>query len=132
MKNSYIYAHDNGILKIGDNFAMNSNAQLGASFGKIIIGDNCSIAPNCVLRASNHKFNKTNIPLNKQGHKYGEIILEDDVWIASNCVILSGAILGQGSVISANSVISSKILPYSIMIGNPARIIGNRKKMEEK
>ena len=127
MKNSYIYAHDNGKLTIGDNFTINTNSQLGASFGKIEIGDNCAIAPNCVLRASNHNFENTNIPFIKQGHTFGEIILEDDVWIASNSVITANTKIGKSSIIGAGSVVTKNIEPFSIMGGVPAKLIRKRK-----
>jgi len=127
MKNSYIYAHDEGTLTIGDNFTMNSNSQLGASFGKIVIGNNCAIAPNCVLRASNHTFDNPDIPFIEQGHTYGEIILEDDVWISSNCVITANTTIGKSSVIGAGSVVTKDVEPYSIMGGVPAKLIQKRK-----
>jgi galactoside O-acetyltransferase len=127
MKNSYIYAHDNGILKIGDNFAMNSNVQLGASFGKIVIGNNCAIAPNCVLRASNHNFDDVNIPFLQQGHKYGEIIIEDDVWISSNCVITANTKIGKSSIIGAGAIVTKDVEPFSVMGGVPAKLIRKRK-----
>jgi len=127
MKNSYIYAHDEGKLMIGDNFTLNSNSQIGASFGKIVIGSDCAIAPNCVLRASNHTFDNPNIPFRKQGHTYGEIIIEDDVWIASNCVITANTKIGKSSVIGAGSVVTKDVEAYSIVGGVPAKLIRKRK-----
>lgn len=127
MQNSYIYAHDDGVLMIGDNFTMNTNSQLGASFGKIEIGNNCAIAPNCVLRASNHTFDNPNIPFREQGHTYGEIIIEDDVWISSNCVITANTKIGKSSVIGAGSVVTKDVEPYSIIGGVPAKLIRKRK-----
>ncbi len=127
MKNSYIYAHDGGELTIGDNFTLNSNSQLGASFGKIIIGNDCAIAPNCLLRASNHRFDNPDIPFRKQGHTYGEIILEDDIWIASNCVITADTVVGRSSIIGAGSIVTKNIEPYSIVGGVPAKLIRKRK-----
>lgn len=127
MKNSYLYANDNGILIIGDNFSMNSNSQLGSANGKIVISYNCSIGPNCVLRASNHTFDNPDIPFREQGHTYGEIILEDDVWVSSNCVITSNTKLGKSSIIGAGSVVTKDVEPYSVMGGVPAKLIRKRK-----
>jgi galactoside O-acetyltransferase len=127
MKNSYVYAHDGGSILIGDNFSMNTNSQLGASFGKIIIGNDCAIAPNCVLRASNHNFENPDIPFRKQGHTYGEIIIEDDVWIASNCVVTANTKIGKSSIIGAGSVVTKDVEPYSIAGGVPAKLIKKRK-----
>jgi galactoside O-acetyltransferase len=126
MKNSYLYAHDNGYLKIGKNFTINTNSQLGASFGKIIIGDNCAIASNCVLRASNHNFTTIEKPFIEQGHTYGEIIIEDDVWISSNSVITANTKIGKSSIVGAGSVVTKDIEPFSIVGGVPAKLIKKR------
>lgn len=127
MKNSYIYSHDGGILDIGNNFTINSNSQLGASFGKIVIGNDCAIAPNSILRASNHNFDNPSIPFREQGHTYGEIIIEDDVWISSNCVVTANTKIAKGSIIGAGSVVTKDVDPYSIMGGVPAKLIRRRK-----
>ena len=116
-----------GELIIGNNFSMNSNSQLGTSFGKIIIGDDCAIAPNCVLRASNHTFDNVNIPFREQGHTYGEIMIEDDVWISSNCVITANTKIAKSSIIGAGSVVTKDVEPYSIMGGVPVKLIRKRK-----
>lgn len=126
MKNSYIYAHDNGKLIIGNNFIMNTNSQLGASFGEIIIGKDCSIGPNCVLRASNHTFTDINVSIRNQGHTHGYIILKDDVWVSANCVVTANTIIGESSIISAGSVVTKNVEPYSIMGGVPAKLIKKR------
>lgn len=124
---SQVFAHDNGFVKIGNNFGLNFNSQIGGSFGKISIGNNCAIAPNCVLRASNHTFENPDIPFREQGHTYGEIVLEDDVWIASNCVITANTKIGNSSIIGAGSVVTKDIEPYSIVGGVPAKLIKKRK-----
>jgi len=127
MKNGYVYAHDDGMLIIGDNFTMNTSSQLGASFGKIVIGDNCAIAPNCVLRASNHTFDNPDKPFREQGHTYGEISLEDDVWISSNCVITANTKIAKSSIVGAGSVVVKDVESYSIVGGVPAKLIRKRK-----
>ena len=127
MKNSYIYANDGGFIEIGNNFSMNTNSQLDASNGKIVIKDDCAIGPNCVLRASNHVFKNVNIPFRLQGHDYGEIIVENDVWIASNCVITPNTRIGRSSVLAAGCVATKDIEPYSVVGGVPAKLIRKRK-----
>lgn len=56
----------------------------------------------------------------------GNIIIGDDVWIGSNSVILSGVTIGRGSIIGAGSVVTMNIPNYSIVAGNPARVIKSR------
>lgn len=56
----------------------------------------------------------------------GDILIEDDVWIGSNCVILSGIKIGRGSIIGAGSIVTKNIPKYSIVGGNPAKVISSR------
>lgn len=56
----------------------------------------------------------------------GPVSVGDDVWIGYNTLILSGVTIGQGAVIAAGSVVSKDVLPYSIVGGNPARLIRYR------
>lgn len=53
-----------------------------------------------------------------------DIIVEEDVWIASNVTLLMGAHIGRGSVLGSGSVIRSKIPPYAVVMGNPAKVVG--------
>ena len=56
----------------------------------------------------------------------GSIIVEDDVWIGARTVILSGVRIGQGAIIAAGSVVTKDVEPYSIVAGNPAKLIKYR------
>ncbi|MBK6898705.1 MAG: maltose O-acetyltransferase [bacterium] len=66
-----------------------------------------------------------------QGAEYREIVIGGDVWIGSNAFLMPGVELGDGCIVSAGSVVGAKKYPpYSILMGNPARVIGNRKKAD--
>ncbi|MBP5168114.1 MAG: CatB-related O-acetyltransferase, partial [Oscillospiraceae bacterium] len=56
----------------------------------------------------------------------GDTIIGNDVWIGQNAVILPGVQIGDGAIIGANSVVGSSVAPYTIVIGNPARILRKR------
>ena len=56
----------------------------------------------------------------------GDTIIGNDVWIGQNAVILAGVKLGDGVIIGAESVVGSNIEPYSIAVGNPAKVIKKR------
>ena len=55
-----------------------------------------------------------------------DVILEEDVWLGANVVLLNGVKIGRGAVIAAGSVCRNKIPPYSIVAGNPAKVVGFR------
>lgn len=92
---------------------------------KIIIGENCLIAANCHIVDSNGHLVDLNNPQNRvnTSDKPREIIIEDNVWIAANCIILKGVTIGQGSIVSAGSVVVENVPPFSIVRGNPAQLI---------
>lgn len=51
------------------------------------------------------------------------IRIEDNVWIGFECCVLPGVTIGEGSVVGARSVVTEDIPPFSIAVGNPARVI---------
>jgi maltose O-acetyltransferase len=125
------------LIEIGDNciFGRNVNINAGLCNG-VYIGNNVAIADGTYLRSANHSFSRIDIPIRDQGHYSAEInfndriysiIIEDDVWIGARAIILSGARIGVGSVIAAGAVVSNFIPPYSIVSGNPGRVIAKRK-----
>ncbi len=111
--------------EIGNYSGIGINAKLG---GKVIIGDYVMMGPNCTIYTQNHSFERTDIPMCMQGVSDEKVvIIEDDVWIGGNATILPGVTIGKGSIIGACSVVAKSIPEYSIVVGNPARIIKNRK-----
>ena len=63
-----------------------------------------------------------------QGVKfYPQTVIEDDVWVGARALILPGVKIGKGSVIAAGSVVAKNVEPYSIVAGNPAKLIRSRK-----
>jgi serine acetyltransferase len=61
----------------------------------------------------------------KMGHPTckGNIIIENDVWIGAKSTIMSGVKIGNGSVVGSCSVVTKDVPPYSIVVGNPARVV---------
>ncbi len=111
-------------LEIGDNSGIGINAQL--SLG-IKIGSNVMMAPEVVILTSNHAHDKTDIPMMFQGSKgYKKVIIEDDVWIGQRAIILPGVTLQKGTIVGAGAVVTKTYPAYSIIGGNPARLIKSR------
>ena len=53
-------------------------------------------------------------------------IIGNDVWIGQNAVILPGVQIGDGAIIGANCVVGSDVSPYTIVAGNPAKMLRKR------
>ena len=56
----------------------------------------------------------------------GDTVIGNDVWIGQNAVILPGVHIGNGAIIGANSVVGSHVDDYTIVVGNPAKVLRKR------
>jgi virginiamycin A acetyltransferase len=56
----------------------------------------------------------------------GDIVVGNDVWLGYKSVIMSGVHIGDGAIIGAYSVVTKDVPPYSIVGGNPAKVIRQR------
>ncbi|PKL18933.1 MAG: hypothetical protein CVV49_03575 [Spirochaetae bacterium HGW-Spirochaetae-5] len=107
------------------------------------IGKFCSIADNVtIFLGGNHRSDWiTTYPFVSffkdaklyTGHPAtkGDVIIGNDVWIGYGVCIMSGCRIGDGVVVGANSVITKDIPPYSIVAGNPARVVRYRFRRNE-
>jgi hypothetical protein len=76
---------------------------------------------NCSFISANHSFEDL-----KKHEKVAPIRIGRDVWLGSNAIVLPGVEIGSYSIIGAGSVVSKSIPPYSIAVGNPARVVAQR------
>ena len=117
-----------GDVIIGSNVFINSGCVLYSGNG-IFIGDNTSIAANCILAPINHAFQDRHRLIQEQRFKpsKGGIVLEEDVWVGAGCILLDGSILRRGCVIGAMSLVRGEVQAFSIQGGYPLQLIGWRK-----
>jgi len=110
---------------VGDVF-IGDNTLIGMSnviIGPITIGNNVIFAQNIVASGLNHEYSDVTQPIYKQKILVAEITIEDDCWIAANSVITAGVTIGKHSVVAGGSVVTKNVPPYSVVAGNPAKII---------
>jgi len=106
---------------------------------KLIIGNYCSIADGVkFLLSGNHQYDIIStypyelLVLNSHGLgksvavAKGNIVVGDDTWIGANAIICSGVTIGQGAIVAAGAVVTKDIDPYSIVGGNPAKLLKYR------
>lgn len=110
---------------VGD-VIIGSESRIGMSnviIGPVIIGNAVIFAQNIVMSGLNHSYEDIAIPISKQKETTAVIIVEDECWIGANAVITAGVTIGKHSVVAAGSVVTKSIPPYSVAVGNPARVI---------
>ena len=91
--------------------------------GPVTIGNNVILAQNVVASGLNHEYTDINIPISKQKVSMSPIIIEDDCWIAANTMLTAGVTIGRHSIVAAGAVVTKSVPPYSIVAGNPAKMI---------
>lgn len=120
----YVGAHN---IKLGNHVFLGVDNFLQASAG-LEIGDDTMLGPGVKIWTVNHKFDEPDVPIRSQGYDQKPVTIGKNVWIGANSFIMPGVELADGCVVSAGSVVSAKKYPpYSIIAGNPARVMGNRK-----
>lgn len=104
-----------------------SGIGMGSYIGTVKIGKDVMVGENLIALSQNHAFDDTKRPMREQGWQPDQpIVIEDDVWIGTRVIILPGVHIGKGSIIGAGSVVTRDVPQYSIVAGNPAKIIRNR------
>lgn len=121
-------------MEIGKYTTIRGYSVIGA-VKRIYIGDHVIISNNVhIYDNNNHPTSpKTRIEMCESGFysslwewtksDAAEVIIEDNVWIGERSTVLKGVTIGKGSIVGCDSVVTKDVPPYSIVAGNPARIV---------
>lgn len=94
---------------------------------RIVIGDNCLTGRWVTISDNNHgQSDETNLreaPIKRKLTSKGPIIIGNNVWIGDKATILGGVTIGDSVIVAANSVVTKDIPSYSVVGGNPAKIL---------
>ena len=108
---------------IGKNCAINHGVFLLGRC-QIQIGNNVTLSARCMLLDATLDIDQSeNIELFGYNHLSAPIILDDNVWIGAGSIILPNVRIGKNSVVGAGSVVTKDVAAYSVVAGNPAKLI---------
>lgn len=118
-----IFGPRDPVLKIGDGTFIGDFVFISCALS-IEIGKHVVFSDRVFLSDSNHHYENPELPILLQANTLGRPIdIEDHAWIGINAVILEGVTVGRHSIVSASSVVTSDVPPYSVVAGNPARVV---------
>ena len=107
---------------IGDNVGVSGCTISAAS--AVTIGSHVMLGSGCLVTDSDAH------PVDPEERRQGgtgvskPIVIEDDVFIGARAIILKGVTIGRGSVVGAGAVVSRSVPAYSVVVGNPAKVVG--------
>ena len=135
----YTYYDDNGGAEDFEKHVTHHYEFIG---DKLIIGKFCAIGKGVefIMNGANHRMNSASTyPFNIMGGGWervtpslkdlpikGDTVVGNDVWIGQNVTVLPGVHIGDGAIIGANSVVSKDVQPYTVVGGNPIKLIRRR------
>ncbi|MBR6740644.1 MAG: acyltransferase [Clostridia bacterium] len=119
----------NGYIKVGQRVYIGTGTTLFGHVG-LEIGDDCLLAQNITITPYSHRFEDKNAIIYSQGGNTRKVTIGRDCYLGMSVCVLYSADIGEGSVIGSASVVVKPIPPYSVAVGNPAKVI--RKRGEEK
>lgn len=115
------------LVSIGDHCNLGPDVFITGG-GGVTIGNWVGLGPGVKIWSVNHRFDDPDTPWLLQGSIMKEVVIEDDVWLAANVFVMPGVRIGRGAIVSATSLVNKSIPAFAIVAGNPARVVGWRKR----
>ena len=98
-----------------------------SAVNQICIQENVLFAPGVFVTDHNHEYTDPNLPIHAQGVRSGgRIVIERNCWLGYGSMVLAGKdelVLGRNSVVGAYAVVTKSHPPFSVLVGNPARVV---------
>lgn len=115
-------------VELGDRSGIGINCHMPSD---TIIGDYVNMGPEVYILGRNHAFDRTDIIMQKQGYTPSrQTVIGDDVWIGRQVLMTPGRTVRRGTIIGAGCVLTKDFPEYSIVGGNPSKLI--RSRLQEK
>lgn len=114
-------------LSIGRGSIIGDNCTLDARMG-LKIGKNVNISSNVSIWTLQHNHRSPDFLCFDEYERKMSVNIKDRVWLGCNVIVLPGVTIGEGAVCCGGCVVTKDVLPFSIVAGMPAKIIGERNK----
>lgn len=112
-----LWAHKGGGLSIGNGTYLNRGAEVIA-WDNVTIGRDCMIGWDVVILDTDLH------PVGDRPLRNKPVTIGDRVWIGCRAIILKGVTIGEGAIVSAGAIVHRDVPPYTIVSGDPARVVG--------
>lgn len=113
-------------IMLGNNVKIGRRCSISAR-NQIILEDSVLFGPQVLIMDHNHEFANIEVPIREQGvTEGGRIVIEKNCWFGFGAVVLCGSgelTIGRNSVVGANAVVTRSFPPYSVIGGNPAKLL---------
>nr|WP_328699791.1 DapH/DapD/GlmU-related protein [Arthrobacter sp. 9V] len=118
-------------LEVGADVAIGPRSviQVDGKFGDyVMIGMHVQI-----IGRNDHAVDEVGVPMlhatwvgDRAEEPRDRVDIGNDVWIGASAIILGGVTIGEGAIVGAGAIVTKDVAPYSIVVGNPARKVGDR------
>jgi acetyltransferase-like isoleucine patch superfamily enzyme len=115
-----------GTLSIGDKSVLGRNVSINC-YLDVEVGAAALFADDIFVSDFDHNFARLDVPIKDQGIAKSRVRIEPDVWLGTKVTVRRGVVIGTGSVVGANAVVSRDLPPYCVAVGVPARVIKDRR-----
>ena len=111
---------------IGDGCKIGTDSHI-SSINSVILGKHVRCGRKIFITDNAHGASQRDLldmpPNMRPLYSKGPVIIEDNVWIGEYAAILPNVTIGQGSIVAAHAVVTKDVPPYSVVGGNPAKVI---------
>lgn len=115
-----------GIVRTGRECGFATGCFVASDSGGIEMGDHVVCGPNVAIIACNYRYAALDVPFDQQGTSSLGVRIGSNVWIGANSTILDGSVIGDNTIVVANSLVNRRFPPNVIVQGNPAKVILRR------
>ena len=115
-----------GVFRTGSECGFANGCFVAPGSGGIELGDHVVCGPNVAIIGCNYRYAELDVPFDQQGLSSLGVRIGRNVWIGANSTILDGSVIGDNTIVVANSLVNRRFPPNVILQGNPAKVVLRR------